>query len=184
MKYFDIFRHAEDDEKGVINNEGEKQLFQLVDKLKQYNKKYYSFITSPYPRCIYTLEFILTKLQFSEKLIFCDVKLCTPFPSRWNKLFYQNKFQNLLPKIGSKYLTAQVLDKDLILADGKYFIKEIEKYATLIPEATHSLGISHNTMILSAASIIAPQKIIEINGCEGIQFILSKNKIISCKQIK
>ncbi len=190
MQYFDIFRHADDDEKNEITALGYHKIKTLVRSLREYSITYQLFITSPYSQCIKTLKIVIRLLGYSKKLIDHGPKLCTPYPDEWNQMFYSGKFQKLLPQLGSKYVTAVNLAPNLLLHDARYFICQLEECAKRIPDKNYVLGISHNTIILAAASLIEseklsikPLKLPTLDGCQGIRFETLLGRIVSCRRI-
>lgn len=159
MQYFDIFRHADDDEKNEPTALGYCKIKTLVRSLQKCGITYQLFITSPYPQCIETLNIIIRSLGYSKKLIDHGPKLCTPHPDEWNQMFYNGKFQKLLPQLSSKYVTAVNLAPNLLLRDARHFICQLEECAKRIPDKNYVLGVSHNTIILAAASLIESEKL-------------------------
>lgn len=190
MRYFDIFRHADDDESEnkLITELGQEQIRRLVEGIRRVGIYYHSFITSPYPQCRETVKLVMKLLGYNETCLSGGLKLCTPKPNEWNQAFYSEEFQRILPQIGSKYATAIILIPWLLSFDANHFIQQLEKYSKEIPDEVKVLGVSHNTMILAAASLINAGKLKDerflfLDNCEGIRFCIKEGKIISCCRI-
>ena len=188
MVIFDIFRHADDDEQSQeLTLKGKRQIKMLAEQLRLVGIDYDYFISSPYPRCRATLELIMVELGISIEKIDSTVRLCTQRPKEWDELFYSSKFQKLLPLLGSKLETAHRLCAPLLRVDAEWFLQELIRVSRRVVRGC-ILGVSHNTMILAAASLVVENRLISsefknLQCCQGVRFILKNNKFIAKKII-
>ncbi len=188
MVVFDIFRHADDDGQNQgLTLKGKKQIKILTEQLKLARINYRYFVSSPYPRCRATLELIMVELGIDLGKIDGSIKLCTQRPEEWNRLFYSSKFQELLPLLGSKLETAYKLHPNLLRVDAEWFLRELIRISQRIVKGC-VLGISHNTIISVAASLVADHCLVSsefknLKYCQGVRFIFKNNKF-TAKRIK
>lgn len=180
---FDIARHPEDTEDDKLTEVGQDQVNVLIKFLR--NTSYDYFASSPYNRCDETLSRIIVEIGIDDSRIIRNLKLCTPAPFEWSKVFLSNQFQDLLPKAGSKYNAALVLAPKLLLIDALYLESALINVCKNLPQNSKVFCISHNTMILAMyhhilyGTLDIKEKA-NVEHCQIYRFTVSKDGIFNC----
>lgn len=183
MKIIDIFRHGEDENTGDLTREGIQEIRQLGKRIKDSGISYSKFISSPYFRCVVTLKIVLEELGLGEDLIEMNENLCTREPEQWTRVTRLDKFRQVLGETGSKVIAVSTVDPGLIIKDANQFITGLQHIVRNMKEGTCTLGISHNTIILAAASIIQEGRLSiktplqDLNICEGVRFKVKRGNM-------